>query len=480
VLKRFASVIDLTFKRYFDLQIAEGSAREAKKQAALDRIRAEIASMRTINDLERITPLIWSELTILNIPFIRCGVFIMDEKQQLTHTFLSTPEGKAIAAFHLPFQTPGNIAQVLLHWRSKKIYTDHWDEAAFREFANSLVTLGALGSAEQYLSTLPVGGFYLHFLPFQQGMLYVGNTNQLGEEDMDLLQSVANAFSTAYARYEDFKKLEAAKEQVDHTLTELQGTQKQLIQSEKMASLGELTAGIAHEIQNPLNFVNNFAEVNEELIAELLEEVRNGNTTDILSLATAVDENLKKIIQHGRRADSIVKGMLQHSRTDTGKKEKTDINALADEYLRLSYHGLRARDKTFNALFELQLDPGLQPVAVVPQEIGRVLLNLFNNAFYAVNEKKKSAGNGYEPVVSVSTKALGKEVLITVKDNGSGIPASAMDKIFQPFFTTKPTGQGTGLGLSLSYDIVKAHGGELKVATQEGAGTQFSFELATT
>ena len=277
IYRRFTSVLSLTYKRCHELQQAEANAKEAVKQSALDRIRADIASMRTIKDLERITPLIWNELNILGVPFIRCGVFLMDEKQQLIHTFLSTPDGKAIAAFHIPYNTPGNIKHVISHWHDNKNYIDHWDEDAFTEFANMLVTQGALTSSKQYLKTIPHGGFYLHFLPFLQGMLYVGNINQLSEDEINLIQSVADAFSTAYARYEDFNKLEAAKKQVDKTLVELKQTQQQLVQSEKMASLGELTAGIAHEIQNPLNFVNNFSEVNNELIDEMKNELENGN-----------------------------------------------------------------------------------------------------------------------------------------------------------------------------------------------------------
>jgi len=477
VLKRFATIVDLTFRRYIELQKSEANAREAVKQAALDRIRADIASMRTITDLDRITPLIWNELTILGIPFIRCGVFIMDESQRLIHTFLSTPDGRAIAAFHLQFNTPGNIAQVVSHWKERKNYIDHWDEKVFTEFANTLVEQEALTSTEQYLSTIPQSGFYLHFLPFLQGMLYVGNTTQLSEDEIKLIQSVADAFSTAYARYEDFNKLEAAKKQVDSTLNELQITQKQLVQSEKMASLGELTAGIAHEIQNPLNFVNNFSEVSKELLDEMKAELDNGNTEDAKEIAADIIQNLEKINHHGKRADAIVKGMLQHSRTSSGQKELTDINALADEYLRLAFHGLRAKDKSFNARFETDFDPAAGKINIVQQEIGRVILNLINNAFYAVNEKKQQQPNGYEPTVSVSTKRNNNEVEISVSDNGNGIPQKVLDKIFQPFFTTKPTGQGTGLGLSLSYDIVKAHGGEIKLETKEGEGTEFIIQL---
>ena len=474
ILERFKNVVELTFRRYFDLQKAEASTKEAIKQAALDRIRADIASMRTTNDLERIIPLIWNELTLLGIPFIRCGVFIMDEEKKIMHTFLSTPEGKAIAAFHLPYDTPGNVSQILTHWHNRKNYIDHWDEEAFTEFAHTLVKQGVLASPEQYLKTLPRGGFYLHFLPFLQGMLYVGNTNQLSEEETTLLQSVADAFSTAYARYEDFNKLESAKKQVDSALNELQAAQKQLIQSEKMASLGELTAGIAHEIQNPLNFVNNFSEVNKELLLEMKEEIEKGNFEEAKILAKDVTDNQEKINFHGKRADAIVKSMLQHSRSSSGKKELVDINALADEYLRLSYHGLRAKDKSFNAKFVTDLDPSIDKINIVPQEMGRVILNLINNAFYAVSERKKQNEAGYEPTVSVTTKKENGKIEIKVKDNGPGISPKVLDKIFQPFFTTKPTGQGTGLGLSLSYDIItKGHSGELKVETKEGEGSAF-------
>jgi signal transduction histidine kinase len=240
-----------------------------------------------------------------------------------------------------------------------------------------------------------------------------------------------------------------------------------------MASLGELTAGIAHEIQNPLNFVNNFSEVNTELLQELKNELQADNKQEAFSLADDIIENEQKINHHGHRADAIVKSMLQHSRVSSGRKEPADINALADEYLRLSYHGLRAKDKDFNADFKTEFDESIGKIEVVPQDIGRVLLNLYNNAFYAVNEKNKQLNGRFEPIVEVSTKKVDNKVEISVKDNGIGIPQKVVDKIFQPFFTTKPTRQGTGLGLSLSYDIIKAHGGEIKVETKEGEGTQF-------
>ncbi|MEJ7821302.1 MAG: ATP-binding protein [Chitinophagaceae bacterium] len=265
---------------------------------------------------------------------------------------------------------------------------------------------------------------------------------------------------------------------LEATLTNLKSTQTQLIQSEKMASLGELTAGIAHEIQNPLNFVNNFSDVNREMIAEMKEEITKGNYAEVKIIADDIEANEQKINHHGKRADAIVKGMLQHSRSSSGVREPTDINALCDEYLRLSYHGLRAKDKSFNATIKTDFDASLEKINVIPQDIGRVILNLLTNAFYAVTEKKKQQPEGYEPTVSVSTKKIKEKVEIKVSDNGNGIPQKVLDKIFQPFFTTKPTGQGTGLGLSLSYDIVtKGHGGELKVETKEGGGTTFIIKL---
>ncbi len=276
--------------------------------------------------------------------------------------------------------------------------------------------------------------------------------------------------------------IENQKLKAEETLFKLQETQQQLIQSEKMASLGELTAGIAHEIQNPLNFVNNFSEVNKEMIAEMKDEIDKGNYDEVKLLARDIEDNHEKINHHGKRADAIVKGMLQHSRKSEGKKEPTDINALCDEYVRLSYHGLRAKDKSFNADIKTDFDESIGKINIVPQDIGRVLLNLFNNAFYAVNEKLKAQSSertaDYKPLVSVQTKKINGKIEIIVSDNGNGIPASIKEKIYQPFFTTKPTGQGTGLGLSLAYDIItKEHNGTIKVESKEGEGSVFIIQL---
>lgn len=280
------------------------------------------------------------------------------------------------------------------------------------------------------------------------------------------------------------QELEHEKVTLEKTLHELRSAQTQLIQSEKMASLGELTAGIAHEIQNPLNFVNNFAEINNELIEDLKEASSKNDQREIDRLVLQLQENEPRIKLHGKRADSIVKSMLQHSRSGSGVKELTDINKLVDEYVRLSFHGMRARDKSFNAELDIDLDPSLGKTFILPQDFGRVVLNLLNNAFYAVNEKRKISDESFKPKVSIRTNKSGPwkgqpdSIQVIIADNGNGIPASFTEKIFQPFFTTKPTGDGTGLGLSLSYDIItNAHGGALTVESNEGEGAAFTIQI---
>jgi two-component system, NtrC family, sensor kinase len=298
------------------------------------------------------------------------------------------------------------------------------------------------------------------------------------ERQLALLAGLAIVLMVAILLYRNNKQKQKTNQVLASTLTNLSATQAQLIQSEKMASLGELTAGIAHEIQNPLNFVNNFSEVSNELIDEMKEELTTGTKEEAITIANDIKQNLEKINYHGKRADAIVKGMLQHSRASSGTKEPTDINALADEYLRLSYHGLRTKDKSFNANMVTDLDGQIGLIKVLPQDMGRVLLNLFTNAFYSLAEKGKQKQEDYHPSIYVTTKKIGNKVYIYVKDNGMGIPQRVIEKIYQPFFTTKPTGEGTGLGLSMSYDIItKAHGGEMKVESKEGEGAEFIIEI---
>jgi two-component system, NtrC family, sensor kinase len=317
----------------------------------------------------------------------------------------------------------------------------------------------------------------LHEQELQQKLKEVNTENRNNLEKYSLLTLLIIILLVALLLWRNNARKQKDKLTIEKSYVQLKSTQALLIQSEKMASLGELTAGIAHEIQNPLNFVNNFSEVNKELIAELNNEIDAGNFSQVKSIAKDIESNEEKINNHGKRADAIVKEMLQHSRSTTGQKEPTDINALAEEYLKLAYHGLRAKDNSFNATIQTLFDASIGKINIIPQDIGRVLLNLFNNAFYAVSEKRKLAEAGYEPTVSVATKKVDNKIAITVKDNGNGIPQKIVDKIFQPFFTTKPTGQGTGLGLSLSYDIVKAHDGEIKVNTREREFTEFVIQL---
>jgi len=483
IFKRFTKVFEQTYTRFLDLQKAEAQAKDAIKQASLDRVRGEIASMRNTTDLESITPLIFNELTTIGVPFIRCGVFIMDQSTKIVKAYLSSPEGRSLGVLNLPFDANTLTSESVVHWQNKKVYKEHWSKKDFVSWSKSLMDQGYIKDTKTYQGTSePPESLDLHFIPFEQGMLYVGSENPLTLFQIDLVEALAKAFSVAYARYEDFVHLEKAKASTEKTLTELKATQNQLVQSEKMASLGELTAGIAHEIKNPLNFVNNFSEVTRELVEELMEEIAKGDTKEVKEIADDIIQNLDKIVHHGKRADGIVKGMLQHSRQSDGLKEPTDINTLADEYVRLAYHGLRAKDKSFNATILTDFDPTIKTIDVIPQEIGRVILNLLTNAFYVVAEKSSSGETSedmeYEPTVAISTKRKKNSVEITVTDNGNGIPDNVREKIFQPFFTTKPTGQGTGLGLSMSYDIVtKGHGGQLEVESEKGKGTTFIVSL---
>lgn len=320
--------------------------------------------------------------------------------------------------------------------------------------------------------------FATWFISYRQGK---ARKKELEERRLEELQNkiiVERKVELEVLVRERTAELSNQKEELQQALAELRTTQDQLIQSEKLASLGELTAGIAHEIQNPLNFVNNFSEVSAELVDEMEEELKKGDVTEAMAIASDIKLNLQKISHHGKRADGIVKGMLQHSRNNSGERQLTDLNVLADEYFRLSYHGLRAKDKSFNATMSTHYQENLPKISVVPQDIGRVLLNLFNNAFYAVQQKQKALGAAYKPEVTVSTSFTNTFLVIKVKDNGSGIPEEIQDKILQPFFTTKPTGEGTGLGLSLSYDIVvKGHGGSIDIESKEGEGAEFTIEL---
>lgn len=392
------------------------------------------------------------------------GIGIYNEAKQQIEFPATYEEGQVLSFYTNSIHDQNRFAAVCLN-SGKEINMGNMN-AEYSKYINEIATPHA-GGQPVSLIFLP-----LIFKDKKLGVITVQSFKENAYSDYQLymLRNIAVYTAIALENAESYAEL-------NNTVERLKSAQAQLIQSEKMASLGELTAGIAHEIQNPLNFVNNFSEVNTELIDELTAELQEGNIAEAKAIAGNLRENEKRIMQHGKRADVIVKGMLQHSRKETGAKEQTDINGLCDEYLKLSYHGLRARDNSFNVIMETHFDEKLKPAAVIPQDIGRVLLNIYNNAFYAVQEKKKTAGSGFEPVVSVRTEMSGNQIRIYIRDNGTGIPQKVADKIFQPFFTTKPTGQGTGLGLSLSYDIIKAHGGEIKVETKEGEGSLFVVSL---
>jgi signal transduction histidine kinase len=489
IMIRFAQVFGLIYIRFLDLQKAETSVREAQIESALERVRARAQAMQEPEELKDVIQVFRHEMGILGKEELEnCHIYIYDEKDRKSECWFALKDHRAAENKVVSYEFELDLRDTWVGREMLRFYHSETKEVSITMTAD--VYKEWIRYCEARCET--IRGYYseemregtYHLYKFSNGAISRFDAGVISQESWDLLKRVASVFSLAYSRFKDLaqaridlQNLKAEKSRAENALAELKATQKQLIQAEKMASLGELTAGIAHEIQNPLNFVNNFSEVNKELLTELNEEIEKENYDEVRTIAKDISDNEEKIRHHGKRADAIVKGMLQHSGSSSGQKESTDINALADEYLRLAYHGLRAKDKFFNATMKTHFDENIGNINIIPQDIGRVVLNLITNAFYAIDEKKKLNQNGYEPTVSVSTKKTNGKVEIKVGDNGNGIPQKVLDKIFQPFFTTKPTGQGTGLGLSLSYDIVKAHGGELKVETKEGEGTEFIIHL---
>jgi signal transduction histidine kinase len=489
ILRRFAKVFEQTYTRFLDLQKAEKQARESQVETALEKVRSRTLAMQKSDELADTSAVLFKQLIHLGIAPNRLYIGIIHDNSGEIEFWITDEDGSKVSSKFTgnAFNNP-SIKKMYDGWAEQKkwlIIDMHGKELQeYFHYLGDELRVPFKGGLSQKRRIQ-----YLTY--FSKGFIGMASPDEQPNETVNLLERFAYVFNLTFTRFNDLQiseahalqaeqdliEIKAARKRAEDALTELRQTQKQLIQSEKMASLGELTAGIAHEIQNPLNFVNNFSEVNRELILELKEEVDKGNLDDVKAIAADIEENEEKINHHGKRADAIVKGMLQHSRASTGKKEPTDINALCDEYLRLSYHGLRAKDKSFNAEIKKELNESIGKINIIPQDIGRVLLNLFNNAFYAVNEQKNKNSISYEPRVSVTTKKSENRVCITVSDNGNGIPQKILDKIFQPFFTTKPTGQGTGLGLSLSYDIIKVHGGEIKVESKEGEGSEFVIQL---
>jgi len=498
IIKRFGQVFEQSYTRFLDLQKAEAQARESLIETSLERVRSRTLAMQNSEELAQTSVVVFQQLLELGIAPNRLFIGIVKDEGASIEAWATNEDGSKLGS-HFTLQASKNksIKKMLTGWKQKKkslvIDLKGKELQDYFQYLNKEMDIPFIHGLDQKRRVQTIAYF-------SGGLIGMAAPEEQPKETIKLLERFAAVFNLTYTRFNDLKvseaqtkkaeedliNLQAAKKSAEDALSELQLTQTQLIQSEKMASLGELTAGIAHEIQNPLNFVNNFSEVSQELLEEIRDELENGNLEEVKEIMQDVIQNLEKINHHGKRADGIVKGMLQHSRSSSGTKEPTNINALADEYLRLAYHGLRAKDKSFNATLVTDFDESIGNINILPQDLGRVVLNLLTNAFYActersrsvVNEKKLSNQNGYEPTVSLTTKKNANNVIISVKDNGNGIPKKVLEKIFQPFFTTKPTGQGTGLGLSMSYDIVtKGHGGELKVETKQGKGTEFKIIL---
>jgi signal transduction histidine kinase len=486
IFKRFTTVFEQTYTRFLDLKRAEAQARESKIETALERVRARALAMQEPEELREVAQVLRQEMGLLGVEELETSsIYINDEEVQKAECWFAIKDvrekekGMVTDHFALDLNETWVGREMLKFYESSEDKVSIIMKGEARKEWIAYCEAHSKAFKGYYGEVIPERTYHLY--KFSHGAIGAATPGDLSDESWKLLQRAASVFSLAYSRFKDLtqarldlQRLKAEKKRAEDALKELQLTQQQLVHAEKMASLGELTAGIAHEIQNPLNFVNNFSDVSRELLEEMIDELKKGDVEEADAIAKDIVQNLEKIVHHGKRADSIVKGMLQHSRSGDGKKDPTDLNALADEYLRLAYHGLRARDKSFNATMETDFDPKLPKVNVIPQDIGRVLLNLITNAFHAVSDRKQKEQERFEPTVWVSTRKTDKGVEISVRDNGGGIPDNIKDKIFQPFFTTKPTGEGTGLGLSMSYDIVtKGHGGQLQMVSDIGEGTEF-------
>jgi signal transduction histidine kinase len=495
-------VFALAYRRFIDVKQAEAQAREAQIEAALERLRSRALAMHKSAEVGDVANLLFSELEKMDISPTGFSIMVFDREQDKYELWRAKEvahqgvyETFSIKGMYdkLDQHIPGFVEELESSWNGgSPFFIAELSGEKRISFLEANREMGNYTDVQfkKVLRMYPDPIFW-HLVFLKHGWLGIILNAQLPADNLQVIRRFADVFEFAYTRFLDLQKAEAqtlraeqdliaikvARQKAEDALANLLATQAQLIHAEKMASLGELTAGIAHEIQNPLNFVNNFSEISIELADEMKEALAVSRWPLAVEIAEDIKQNLEKIARHGKRADAIVKGMLQHSRTSNGQKEPTDINALADEYLRLAYHGLRAKDKSFNTDLKTEFDPDLPKINIIPQDIGRVLLNLINNAFYAVAKKNllghsDLTGSDYKPAVFVATKNHGDHIEIRVKDNGNGIPDEIKDKIFQPFFTTKPTGEGTGLGLSLSYDIVKAHGGELKVESKAGEGAE--------
>ena len=452
IIQRFNALFEQTYRRFLDVQEAEKRAREAQIEAALERVRSRAMAMHNSDELAEAAELLYSEFNKLGVTPFSCGYVINDnEKGEWKVWMTDSGEENFKDFWTLPFDADSHLMSRYESWENGEPFHESVLVGDVNLEHHKVIAKYAPWK-EAILDSLPPK-LVLSCANFKNGHLLIIRDEVLEPEIKQILIRFAKVFEQTYTRFLDLKTAEEQallikqeKERLEQTLTELKATQSQLVQAEKMASLGELTAGIAHEIKNPLNFVNNFSEVSGELLEEMEEEIKDGNYEEVNEIISDLKQNLEKIHHHGARADSIVKGMLEHSRTSTGERKETEINALVDEYLKLAYHGLRAKDKSFNAQIITDYEKSLDKIHVVPQEIGRVILNLITNAFYVVYQKSKNLNGVYDPKVIVKTKDLKDQLEVSVTDNGDGVPEEIKNKIFQPFFTTKPTGEGTGFG----------------------------------
>ncbi len=475
VLKKFAQSFHLTYTRYQDLIKIEERARLAQRKAALNRIQAVVAGMRTSHDIEYIPPVLWTEIKNLGLPFLRCGIFIFEEDKEAIDIYLTSPEGERLAQFSIPIADADFAQKALTQWKKREPYQETWNRERFNEWISKLKEQGLIDDVAGYLGHKEVPEkLTLQFVPFGQGMLYIGSEESMTDVHFDLVQEMASVFHVAYTRYEDFVALEAAKSEAESALDELQMAQSRLVHAEKVASLGQLAAGIAYEIKTPINFVNNFAELNNELTEEL-EEALSKKRELYAEFGEVLDRmkgNAEAIIRHGNRASDIVTKMEEHAMVEKNSdKEIVDFNELVTESVSIARNNRMTMGLTGELEIDLDLEEGLGDVSLIRQDIQRVILNLMSNSFQSLALKARQSLGPDMARIEISTHSKGKDALLRVSDNGLGIPESIKNKIFDPFFTTKPIGKGSGLGLSLSYELVTlGHGGKLVLEeSEEGA-----------
>jgi signal transduction histidine kinase len=497
ILQRFKTIVEITFRRYFELQKAEAQTREAQVEASLERVRSRTLAMQKSDELAETAAVLFMQLITLGIDPNRLYIAIMKDESGNVEFWITDEDGsKVSSAFTANLQHNPSWKKMFEGWKEgKKSITIEMQGEELQEYFKHLGSLnvpfkGGLSQKRRVQS----------IAYFSRGFIGMASPHEQPEETTALLERFAAVFNLTFTRFNDLKlaeaqahqahldlvQLQTEKKRAEDALSELNAMQAQLVQQEKLASLGQLTAGIAHEIKNPLNFVNNFSSVSVELIDEVIEEIKSrapelekGETPQLLA---SIKGNLAKIIEHGTRADGIVKSMLQHSRGGGSEIEPTDINALIREYVNLAFHGMRASGNPVNVNISFDLDKTIGNVPLKAQDFSRVILNLCQNAFDAMREKQKSVGSDrppYLPKLSVHSWRDANRLKIQIEDNGPGIPDAIRNKILQPFFTTKKGTQGTGLGLSISNDIVKAHGGEISIETNESGGATFTITLPT-